>query len=451
MSLLTLSPPGFAETPYLIELPEVVEARLEVETNKKVPVNPMLLGLNCSWPERQYGKVGYNHPDAQKLIRSFKPSSLRFPHGVWANFYDWESDGRRMTDSYKTPYDAAVKDHPDLKYGFEGLHQLHGELGFDVLFTWNVNYDSPEKGVRRLLDRREKGFQVKRVELGNEIFWKTQRSGAVSDVGKYISVSKAHAAALKAVDPEIEISVPIHWREVLTNAWNLPFLREDYFDAITIHKYIDKKESAKEMGEALDARSEMWELAENLESIFPGKPLWFSEWAVTGGDEATTVIGTVDAWLGFMNHPERFEVACFFQINASHPLIQYEPKTGTHRRTALGVGYEMVRGVFEGGELLKAKMEATQIGHGFDAVCAEAVLKDGEVTLFAVNKTNREVPLSYVIDGRKSGVSSHRAFLLTALEVGASYAPDDDPLVTIPVGGGIVLPPLSINEIRISK
>ena len=90
----------------------------------------MLLGLNCNWPEGLYGKVGYNHPDAQKLITALKPSSLRFPHGVWSNFYDWESDGRRMTDNYKTLYDSAVRDHPDLKYGFDGLHRLHQNTRF---------------------------------------------------------------------------------------------------------------------------------------------------------------------------------------------------------------------------------------------------------------------------------------------------------------------------------
>ena len=55
-----------------------------------------------------------NHPDAQKLIRSFKPSSLRWPHGVWANVYDWEVDGRRMYDDYKTQYRDAVEKHPAL-------------------------------------------------------------------------------------------------------------------------------------------------------------------------------------------------------------------------------------------------------------------------------------------------------------------------------------------------
>lgn len=90
------------------------------------------------------------------------------------------------------------------------MHKLHQQIGFDVVLTFNVNYDSPEKAVGRLLDRKNKGFDVKWVELGNEIFWKTQRSNAVIDVEKYIEVSKAHAAALKSVAPELQVSIPVH-------------------------------------------------------------------------------------------------------------------------------------------------------------------------------------------------------------------------------------------------
>lgn len=203
----------------------------------------MLLGLNCNWPEGLYGKIGYNHPDGQKLIRTLKPSSLRFPHGVWANFYDWESDGRRITDSYKPPYDGSVKNHPELKYGFDGLHSLHQELKFDVLFTYNVNHDSPEKAVRRLNDRRDKGFNVKWIEPRNETFWKTQRSEAVSGVEKYIEVSKAHAAALKEVAPDVLISIPVHWRDAPTNPLNIAVKKHHYYDAVTLHKHMETKRS----------------------------------------------------------------------------------------------------------------------------------------------------------------------------------------------------------------
>lgn len=128
IALLCPAGVALAQVEYPFAVPDRVQAKIEIDTSKMAPVNHMLLGLNCNSPESLYGQVGYNHPRAQSLIQNLERSSLRFPRGVWANFYDWESDGRRMTDDYKTPYDSAVKDHPDLKYGFDGLHKLHEKL-----------------------------------------------------------------------------------------------------------------------------------------------------------------------------------------------------------------------------------------------------------------------------------------------------------------------------------
>ena len=77
-----------AQIEYPFELPENIVASVEIDTTKESPVNHMRLGLNCNWPVNRYGKTGYDNPIAQRLIRELKPCSLRFPHGVWANFYD---------------------------------------------------------------------------------------------------------------------------------------------------------------------------------------------------------------------------------------------------------------------------------------------------------------------------------------------------------------------------
>ena len=142
-------------------------ATLSISTSDPTPFNNRLLGLNTNFPENQYGVDGYNDADGQSLITAWTPPTLRFPHGVWANFYDWEVDGRRIYDDYDTTYREAVENVPHLRYGYDGFKTLHDNLGFDVLHTWNVNYDSPAKGVARLQDRRADGFNVSRIELGN--------------------------------------------------------------------------------------------------------------------------------------------------------------------------------------------------------------------------------------------------------------------------------------------
>lgn len=413
---------------------------LTVDTEKKEEVNHMLLGLNCNWPESLYGKIGYSHPDAQKLITQFKPSSLRFPHGVWANFYDWESDGRRMTDNYKTAYDSAVKDHPDLKYGFEGFHKLHDALRFDVLFTYNVNYDSPEKAVRRLKDRQAKGFNVKWIELGNEPFWKTQRSEAVSTMEKYIDVSRAHAKALRAVDPNIKISVPLHWRDALTNEWNQPFKSLDYFDAITIHKHITKPDTPEGVTEALAARQEVVAMGKELRTAFPNKPIWVSEWSVHCANEAVCILGMADIFLGLFENQDIFEIADYFQINASQALIRYDKKTGTHTRTGYGAAYEIIRNIFEKSERFETNIDS-------EKVSASAALKDGKLIIFAINKSNQPANLKLNFsDNTYPQPAKHSTLELTNLK---PFTLDENVLTEIPTADSIItLPPMSLNRIE---
>nr|UZM28269.1 hypothetical protein [uncultured bacterium] len=450
---ICLAPAATAQVTYPFDDSGEITATLNVDTTRSTPVDHMLLGLNCNWPENLYGKIGYNHPKAQELIKKLKPTSLRFPHGVWANFYDWESDGRRMIDDYKTPYDSAVKDHPDLKYGFDGFHRLHQELGFDVLLTFNVNYDSPEKAARRLVDRRGKGFDVNWVELGNEIFWKTQRSNAVIDVEKYIEVSKAHAAALRAVDPSLKISVPAHWRNSRTDAWNMALKsQQDYFDAITVHKHIGAKPDAQGASQVLHARVDMLNMAEDLRSVFPGKPIWLSEWSVSCGDSPISIIAMADAWLGLFEHPELFAIADYFQINASHALIHYDKSTRTHTRTSYGAAYEIIRSVFENSEIFESKMDTSKLDDRIDAVAAEAVTKNGKMIVFAINKTTKSVPLKITVDGVSfSRTATHGSLSFADLNKLKAFGLDESVLTEVngsadAKDGTFQLPPLSLNR-----
>lgn len=432
---------------YPFRTPPDIEANLRINTTRTRPVDPMMLGLNCSWPEEQYGKNGYNNPDAQKLIRAFQPVALRFPHGVWANFYDWKNDGRRITDTYKTAYDSAVKEHGDLKYGFDSLNTLHTEIGFDVLFTWNVNYDSPEKGARRLLDLREKGFKADHIELGNEIFWKTQRSEAVSTEAKYLAVSKAHATALKAIDPSIKVSVPVHWRDAMNNPWNLALKNESYFDAISVHKYIQGTGGENESAAALSARQEILAMAAEMNEIFPGKPIWLSEWGVRCEDQTISTLGVIDTWLAILEHPESFSIADFFQMNAEHPLIHYDRKASTHTRTGIGAAYEILRSVFDGAEILDSRIDSTKIGDDLNGVSAMATLKDGEIAVLAINLTDREASLK--IESQGGDEPTNTVHEVSFPKPDQFFQMDQEPLEKIEdSGSGITLPPLSINRIR---
>ena len=440
-----------------------MSATLNVNLAHKTNFNNRLLGLNCNWPEKLYGFNGYNNPDAQRLITAFHPSALRFPHGVWANFYDWKVDGRRIYDGYKNdPYTkgnylGAVKQHPDLCYGFPGFATLHSNLNFEVLFTWNICYDSPEKGVRRLRDQDAKGFDTKWIELGNENFWSSQCSLAVDTVDKFLAVTKAHAEALHAAKPGLKLSVPV----AETNPdfsdkpqalrqlshWNAVLQTNDYYDAVSLHVYIKSDKKAVPM--VLDAKNGIIHQAQGVRQLFPGKPIWLSEWAVDGGNNAISVLGMADTYLGFFEHPELFEICSYFAMNEYCPLIQYDRARHIHTKTSYGAAYEVIRNIFENSELYESSLRSSFITKGVEAVSAQAVVKNGRVTIFAINKTTNSIPLRLNFNGViYTNGFTHQALAFKNVNDFKTYGLTNNLLATIaPVNGGIQLPPLSLNQI----
>ncbi|MEQ8211387.1 MAG: PEP-CTERM sorting domain-containing protein [Lacipirellulaceae bacterium] len=430
-------------------------ASLSINSSSQTPFNNRLLGLNTNFPENLYGLDGYNDADGQALITGWSPPSLRFPHGVWSNFYDWEVDGRRIYDNYMGTYYNAVVNVPQLKYGYDGFKTLHDNLGFDVLHTWNINYDSPAKGVARLQDRRADGFDVSRIELGNETFWVNQRSEAVATPELYVGVAQAHSAALKAVDPTIELSVPVSWRTTGHHVpWNAALAADQtYYDAVTLHKYIRPGDSTAGLEEVLDARSQMIQTAEATRAQFPGKPIWLSEWSVDAGENAISVLGLSDTYLGIIDRPDLFGSAEYFQIHNHDPLVIYDKSANPkHVKTTRGAAYDILRNVFVDSDLLSGQVTSSEIIPGLDAASAKAVLKDGDVVVYAVNKSPVSVPFDLSIDNSSyGGTYVHEALQFNNVNDFPTFNLGDSGLTSIPsTPGAISLPPLSISVLTIS-
>ena len=159
-----------------------------------------------------------------------------------------------------------------------------------------------------------------------------------------------------------------------------------------------------------------------------------------------------DTYLGFFEHPELFGIADYFQINASHPLIHYDKQTGIHTRTSYGAAYEVIRSVFENSEMYDSSIVSTKIGDDLDAVSAEAVIKDGKFTVFAINKTTRDVPLHWVIDGvNQTQPGELQSLSFASINDLRTFGMDESVLINVESDpSGTVLPPLSINRIEIA-
>jgi hypothetical protein len=126
-------------------------------------VNNALLGYNI---------LHFKSQREQDFVNRMDPVAMRFPDGVWGNFYDWETDGftnhgheHRRSDVYAKV--LAKWKELGIKGGFAGLTKLNDQkkqrdgAGHDIVWLYNAAFDSPEKNVARMKDSIEKGFVVR--------------------------------------------------------------------------------------------------------------------------------------------------------------------------------------------------------------------------------------------------------------------------------------------------
>ncbi len=97
-------------------LPSQVTSTLNVNTKEREAANFRLLSLNLDWIQSVFDNQGYNSDEAKNFVRELNPVSLRWPQGVWANFYDYETDSRKRGQSYDNmEFNSEVDDKPDLR------------------------------------------------------------------------------------------------------------------------------------------------------------------------------------------------------------------------------------------------------------------------------------------------------------------------------------------------
>lgn len=448
---------------YPFVLPKKVSATYDVDTKSAQKFNNNLLGLNIDW-HAGYEHKGYDHPDAKSFMLNYKPVSVRFPQGVWSNFYDWEVDGRRRHDDFNNrEFIKPVDNFPNLRFGFPGFTELHAQLGFDVMWTWNMNYDSNAKSVARLKDHVAKGFKVQDIELGNELFWGSQKSHRVSTPEKFYAVAKSLSDTLKKIDPTIKVSIPLSWRRGLaadnfdhTEYNNTITADQSYFDAISVHRYVHIERDKDTVSQAgyrgiLTARLNLVDDINYCRSLAPGKPVWLTEWGISCGYRAASYLGMADTYLYIFENPDIYTRTNWFQINGYDAFFKTVVKDNVKHISKRGFGatYEILRSVFQDSKMLNGKMTTAELQAGAHAVTARAVVKDGKTIVFTVNLTNQWVPFILKMDGKTyKNNFTHQAMAFDSLAEDKIMALDENPLKLVKSGKGkIILAPYSINTI----
>lgn len=452
-------------TEYPFTIPSTITATLNVETQETEMFNNKLIGYNI---------FGFTKTEEKEFIRKFNPITIRFPHGVWANFYNWETDG--YTD-YGDTYDHEAHDVTlanyekyNIRAGFPGLTALNNEkklqnggAGYDMIWTYNLNYDTNLKSTLRLQNSDAKGFDVKDIEIGNEHFWTNQRGTLTSTPQKYVTLAKSLSDTLKKVKPDVRVSIPLSWRTTHGGYNSILVDNKNYFDAITVHKYAGADPDVPAEGDnaystILTARLTMEKDVNYARSFAPGKPVWLTEWGVSAGDhcQAAAALGMADCYLYLFENQDKYERANWFSVNgvlnsfitiSNTRVIKYPLE-----KTGYGTVYEIIRSVFENSTMLKGTMTTTQLTTSVgstNAVNARAVTKDGKTMVFAVNLTNKPVVFNLNFNGKALNSSFlHQAFTFNDLSEELVMGIDENPLHEVnDISGKIVLPPYSVNKI----
>ena len=274
---------------------------LEINTRNPQPLPQALYGFNTNMISGDYG---YLDPEFVELTKVLAPKTLRFPGGTVGNFYHWEHGGffkdemtstlnPKLNQRNKGNY-AKLQKRRQGKILFDDFMQLCDMLDITPVVVVNLWTGSPEESAAWVRYAKNKGYQIKHWELGNE-YYLPHYLNKYPTVETYITEAKKHAAAMKAINPDIKVSVcatPIAFHKegwlvkTQQRKWDEGLAADtSFFDAYTVHVYAYKavrKKKIEEMRGYLIGwiQFAVAEALDYYEKLFPNKEMWITEWNI---------------------------------------------------------------------------------------------------------------------------------------------------------------------------
>ena len=275
--------------------------RLEIDTRNTQPLRQALYGFNTNMISGDYG---YLDPDFVELTKALAPKTLRFPGGTVGNFYHWEPGGffenemastlnPKLNQRNKGNY-VKLQKRRNGKILFDDFMQLCNTLSITPVVVVNLWTGSPEESAAWVSYAKNKRYQIKHWELGNE-YYLPHYFNKYPTVETYIVEAKKHAAAMKAVNPDIKVSVcatPIAFHKEgwlvkkQQRIWDEGLAADtSFYDAYTVHVYAYKAVREKEI-EEMRGYLMGWihfavpEALEYYQKLFPNKEMWITEWNI---------------------------------------------------------------------------------------------------------------------------------------------------------------------------
>ena len=273
----------------------------EIDTHSGQPLRQTLYGFNSNMMSGDYA---YLDDDFVALTKVLAPKTLRFPGGTVGNFYHWELGGffeKEMASTLSTKLNKRNKRNyvklQRLRNGkilFDDFMQLCNTLNITPIVVVNLWTGSPKESAAWVRYAKDKGYQITHWELGNE-YYLPHYLNKYPTVGTYMAEAKKHAAAMKAVNPDIKVSVcatPIAFHKEgwfvkkQQRKWDEGLAADNsFYDAYTVHVYAYKAVRKKDIEEMRGylmgwIHFDVAEAIDYYEKLFPNKEMWITEWNI---------------------------------------------------------------------------------------------------------------------------------------------------------------------------
>ncbi|VGO23419.1 hypothetical protein [Pontiella sulfatireligans] len=352
---------GFLLCLAVVSVAEDAGKPVTLELAERRPLEQDCYGANCLLIGRP---VWYNHPDfVAKYNEAGKPF-FRFPGGTPANYYNPETGLRDEVAASGRDYAFGNKKGLKETAGWgqrpDGFFEFAKTSGARYSVVLNVCTRTVEQNREWLSVVAKQGIEIPCFEIGNELYFGTY-AWAFKTPQNYLKRAKETTAMIRRIFPKAKVGVvvPSHLythesfleekqptKENRPQEWMDMLEGGRFFDAVVIHLYsqtgMDSKVEAKDFlpfaesfGNAVDYVDEHLAPAlDALESKFPGKEIWITEYGVGGFSGDLRKYGLRFSHLGVLHSDLmllRFLSRPSVKISSWHSFshfLEYDEKNG---------------------------------------------------------------------------------------------------------------------------
>lgn len=300
------------------------------------------------------------------------------------------------------------------------------------------------------------GATVDQIELGNENMYKKQSYGKIgnnADAFDYAQWVRKVAAALREVEPNIKLAIPVahHWTQ-----WNDDLgseqMKQDgvFWDDMVMHPYVNVGAPVFNSGAVATLLSAPAQFDHMLEvwdhSVLKDAKLAFTEWGLNydqetcpWGKKGTYAMTLLDAaiFIKILNLGHAGQVVQanrhILVTQASHGLYQYvgKPGEGKYGKTSNGAYFSKFVDVARDSQSLIVQTSSPELDNQVKAVTSAAFKQaDSTYKVLVVNTMNRPASAEVGVLGVDAFTQCSTSSLTEELDAYPLYDLDEDPFST---------------------